>query len=188
MYALFKSGGGFISNNAGTSQLLEEYRINADFWKHHDTMRQKKMENFLTANSILAAAIALLTSSIFSDIQVISIILIVGISIIGFIISLTWNSVIRRNSEYMHFQRLQLCSIEQELPKCSMTFTKMYRTFDENMKVDFPHLLKPLPNSFKTKMKSANKLDRNLPMIIAGSWIIVVFSCVIFLTQMFILS
>ena len=168
--------------------LLKEYSINAEFWKHHDTMRQKKMENFLTVNSILAAAIALLTSSIFSNIQDISIILIIGISIIGFFISLTWNSVMRRNSEYMHFQRLQLCSIEQALSEDFTTFTKMYNAFDKDKEVHFPRLPKPLPKSFKPKMKSANKLEGVLPMTMAVSWVVVAVSCVAFLIYMTALS
>jgi hypothetical protein len=147
-------------------------------------MRQKKMENFLTANSILAAAIALLSSSIFSNIHVISIILIIGISIIGFFMSVTWNSVMRRNSEYMRFQRLQLCSIEKELPEGFMTFTKMYNAFDNNEKVRFSCI----PEPFKAKMESANKLEGALPLIIAVSWFVVAVSCVAFLIHMFILS
>jgi len=135
------------------------------------------MENFLTANSILAAAIAVLSSSIFSNTQTISIILIIGISIIGFVISVTWNSVMRRNSEYMHFQRLQLCSIERALPEGFTTFTKMYNAFDNYEEVHFPCSPKP----FKTKMKSANALEGALPMIIAVTWVVVAVSCVAFL-------
>jgi hypothetical protein len=140
-------------------------------------MRQKKMENFLTTNSILAAAIALLTSSFFSNMRVISIILVIGISIIGFVISLTWNSVMRRNSEYMRFQRLQLCSVERSLPEVFRTFTKMYKAFDNHEEVRF--LCSPKP--FKTKMKSANQLEGVLPTIIAISWVVVAVSCVVFL-------
>jgi uncharacterized membrane protein len=174
-------GGRLISIQARKSQLLKEYIINAEFWKHHDTMRQNKMANFLTANSIIAAAIALLTSNIFSNIETISIILIIGISIIGFFISITWNSVMSRNSEYMNFQRLQLCSIEQELPKGSMTFTNMYKAFDKGESVQFSCL----QEVFKSKTKSANKLEGALPMIIAISWMVVTISCVAFLIQIF---
>lgn len=166
--------------------LLKEYTINAEFWKHHDMMRQKKMENFLTVNSILAAAIALLTSGIFSNIQTISIILIIGISIIGFFISVTWNSVMRRNSEYMSFQRLQLCSIEQALPNGLKTFTKMYKAFDNDEEIQF--LCFPKPEPFRSKTKSANKLEGALPMIIAASWVIVAISCVAFLIYIVTLS
>jgi len=45
-------------------------------------MRQKKMENFLQANSILAVAIGLAINSFFSKTQNISIYLTIGISII----------------------------------------------------------------------------------------------------------
>jgi hypothetical protein len=193
-----KSGGDFISVKAKTKSstykgqsypnkqqmavLLKEYSINADFWKHHDTMRQKKMENFLTANSILAAAVALLTSGVFSSIQDISIILVIGISIIAFFISVTWNSVMRRNSDYMRFQRLQLCSIEQALPNGFETFTKMYKAFDNGTPIPFPCVPQPEPpEPFQTKTESANKLEAALPKIIAASWIILAVSCVAFL-------
>lgn len=166
--------------------LLKEYDINAEFWKHHDMMRQKKMENFLTVNSILAAAIALLTSGVFSNIQGITIILIIGISIIGFFISVTWNSVMRRNSEYMRFQRLQLCSIEQALSNGLKTFTEMYKAFDNDEAIQFPCSQKTEP--FKSNTKSANKLEGALPMIIAVSWVIVAISCVAFLIYMVTLS
>ena len=153
---------------------MEEYKINVDFWKHHDTMRQMKMNNFLTVNSILAAAIALLTSSIFSNMEAISIILIIGISIIGFLVSVTWNSVMRRNSDYMRFQRLQLCSIEKALG--FTTFTKMCKAFDKYEKVNFS--CDPVP--FKTETKSANKLESALPKIIAISWVVVAVGCIAF--------
>ncbi|PVX23240.1 MAG: hypothetical protein CW691_11195 [Candidatus Bathyarchaeum sp.] len=161
--------------------MLKEYIINAEFWKHHDAMRQKKMENFLTVNSIFAAAIALLTSSIFSNMQTVSIILIIGISIIGFFVSVTWNSVMRRNSEYMRFQRLQLCSIEKVLPDGFMTFTKMYKAFDKPEAVDFSCTKKP----FITKTESANKLEGALPIIIAVSWFVIATGCAAFLFHMF---
>ena len=75
-------------------------------------MRQKKMENFLQANSVLAVALGLAINSFFSETQNISIYLIIGISIIGLIISVTWTFVMRRNSDYMKFQRKQLRDIE----------------------------------------------------------------------------
>ena len=147
-------------------------------------MRQQKMGNFLTANSILAAAIAFLISDIFSNTQTISIILIIGISIIGFVISLTWNSVMRRNSEYMHFQRLQLCSIEFELAERFNTFTKMYNAFDKYEEVHFA-----CGPSFKTiKRKSANKLEGALPKIIAVSWFVMAANCFAYLIYGVILS
>jgi len=90
----------------------------------------------------------------------------------------------RRNSDYMDFQRLQLCSIEKVLPKGSMTFTKMYDAFDKYEEVSFSCVPKP----FKTKMKSANKLEGALPKIIATSWVVVAVSCVAFLIHMFTLS
>jgi len=138
-------------------------------------MRQKKMENFLTVNSILAAVIAILSSSIFSNTQAMSIILIIGIAIIGLIISVTWYYIMLRNSKYMDFQRLQLCSIEQSLG--FTTFSKMYKAFDEYEEVTFPCDSK----SFETKTESANKLESALPKIIAISWVVVAVSCIAFL-------
>ena len=144
-------------------------------------MRQNKMANFLTTNSILVATAALLANNIFSNTQIITIILIIGISIIGFFIAITWSSVMHRNSEYMHFQRLQLQCIEQNLSNCSRTFTQMHDAFDNEKEVHFSYLQK----SFKSKTKSANKLEGVLPMIIAISWVVVAVSCVVFLIQKF---
>ena len=90
----------------------------------------------------------------------------------------------RRNSEYMHFQRLQLCSIEQGLPTGFMTFTEMYKAFDDYEEVHFSCRKKP----FQAETKSANKLEGALPMIIAVSWVVVAVSCVAFLIHMFTLS
>jgi hypothetical protein len=90
----------------------------------------------------------------------------------------------RRNSAYMRFQRLQLCSIERVLPECFMTFTKMYKAFDNNEEVHFSWI----QETFKTKIESANKLEGVLPLIIAVSWFVVAVSCVAFLIHMFILS
>ena len=192
-----KSGGDVISVNAEATKnstcggqnhpnkqqqmavLLKAYSINADFWKHHDTMRQKKMANFLTANSILAAAIALLTSGVFSSIQDLSIILAIGISIIGFFISVTWNSVMSRNSAYMRFQRLQLCSIEQDFPEDLQTFTKMRKAFGKGTPIPFSRA--PESEPFHTETESANKLEAALPKIIAASWVILAVGYVAFL-------
>lgn len=90
----------------------------------------------------------------------------------------------RRNSEYMHFQRLQLCSIEQDLPKGFMTFTKMYNAFDNYEEVHFSCRPKP----FQAETKSANKLEGALPKIISVSWAVVAVSCVAFLIHMLTLS
>lgn len=172
-------GGKSITSQSKNSQLFEEYIINAEFWKHHDTMRQNKMANFLTINSILAATVALLTSYIFSNSQIISISLIIGISIVGFFMGLTWNSVMQRNYEYMHFQRLQLQCIERKIPNCSMTFTKMYNVFDNDKVVHFSEL----QQTFKSETKSANKLEGVLPKIIVISWLVVAISCATMLIQ-----
>ena len=110
-------------------------------------MRQKKMENFLQANSILAVAIGLAINSFFSKTQNISIYLTIGISIIGLIISVTWTFVMRRNSDYMKFQRKQLRDIEDGIPEGFRTFTKMHEAFDDKK---------------KTKSISANKIENFL--------------------------
>ena len=137
------------------------------------------MRNFLTVNSILAAVIAFLINSVFSNIQIISIILIIGISIIGFFVSITWYYVMRRNSDYMHFQRCQLYEIEKKLGNPFTTFTNMYNVFDLGEGVPFSFLEKP----FTSKKQSANKLEGWLPLIIAVSWVILIVSCGAFLIQ-----
>lgn len=136
-------------------------------------MRQKKMENFLQANSILAVAIGLAINSFFSKTQNISIYLTIGISIIGLIISVTWTFVMRRNSDYMKFQRKQLRDIEYAIPEGFKTFTKMHEAFDDKK---------------KTKSISANKIENSLPVIIAISWIAVITICVLFLTHVITLT
>jgi len=136
-------------------------------------MRQKKMENFLQANSILAVAIGLAINSFFSKTQNISIYLTIGISIIGLIISVTWTFVMRRNSDYMKFQRKQLRDIEDAIPEGFRTFTKLQEAFDDKK---------------KTKSISANKIENFLPVIIAVSWIAVINICVLFLTHVIALT
>jgi hypothetical protein len=165
------------SNEQKEKQSSKDYSINAEFWKHHDTMRQKKMENYLTINSIFAAAIAVLISRIIPTTQTISIIITISISIIGIAISITWHSVMCRNSEYMRFQRLQLCSIERDLPGSCETFTKMYNAFDKGEEVSFPEI----QEKFKSKTKSANELDGLLMKMMASFWAVVAIISFIFL-------
>jgi len=140
------------------------------------------MGNFLTVNSVLAATIAILSSGFFSNTRIVSIILVIGISIIGSIISVTWYYIMLRNSKYMEFQRKQLYSIEKALSDDITTFSNMYKAFDEGNEIKFKHLQKMEP--FKAEIKSANKMESYLPLIIAISWVIVTIGCVAFLAYM----
>ncbi len=144
--------------------LLREYTINLELWKHYDIARQKKTENFLTINTILAGAIAVLIGGNFYSHT-----LIIPISIIGFALSVMWYLIMRRNSDYMRFQRLQLLSIEARLPKDVTTFTNMYDAFDKNKTVSFIGI----KDKFKTNTISANKIDGMFPTIIAATWLLI---------------
>jgi hypothetical protein len=137
-------------------------------------MRQEKMKNFLEANTILAAAIGLSISNFFSNAGNMSLYLILAFSTVGLVISVTWTLIMVRNSDYMRFQRLNLCSIEKNLPEGFNTFSNMNLGFDKQAKVNFycgQELIEFKPSRMSI---SANKIENFLPAIIAVIWSVVI--------------
>ena len=149
--------------------LLEEYKANVELWKHDDSLRQHRIGNFLTANTILLAALgALITTRSFSSGLGLVFIL---LSVFGLSISVVWYFVNIRNTEYVRFRRFQLRSIESKLQGLS-TFTRMHRAFDKLEHVSFGDIDQVFSISPHAR-RSSTALENGLPLIIQVFWFLI---------------
>ena len=94
-----------MSNNdektSSDSGLLKEYEMNVDMWKHYDDLRQDKNKTFLTANSILAAAVGFVLKNQQSEFG--SNVVALLISLVGFLACLLWFLLLSRSTVYIEF-------------------------------------------------------------------------------------
>lgn len=157
------------------TRLLEEYRANVELWKHDDEVRQKRVGNFLTVNSILLVALVAL-----ANIKVSFLVLSLGgllFSIFGFIICLIWHFVQVRNAEYVRFRRFQLRSIEARLPGLS-TFTNTYNALYKHEKISFAGIKDTFVVESRAKSRSTVTEGR-LPLLIGWFWCVIFFGAII---------
>ena len=96
--------------------VLEEYKINIDVWKHYDNLRQEKNKTFLTVNTILVAALAFVYKN---GITVNSDMLILTVdSFLGAIVYISWFFLQSRNAKYIRYHIYQTRELEKnKLPE-----------------------------------------------------------------------
>ena len=93
--------------------LLEEYRITVDLSKHDDTLRQQRIANFLTVNTVLVAVVGVGLSTEPPD--AVAIVLLAVIAAFGVAVASVWATVQFRNTEYIRLRRHQLRQLEVSL-------------------------------------------------------------------------
>lgn len=148
--------------------LLEEYRLNVELMIHDDKLRQQRISNFLTANSLLALALGAFLSNP-AGIKGFSIEMgMILLSLFGLGLSLLWHFIQARNSEYIRFRRLQLRSLEARLGYLT-TFRRTYTGLNQHQAVDFEELGETFCISDPAKASSTYR-EGSLPLIIIGFW------------------
>ncbi len=145
-------------NTENTKVQLSEYQLNLDMWRHYDTLRQEKNKVFLTANTILVAAVGIVWEKQSS----LPYPLILLVSLLGIIVCGLWILLLSRNAAYIAFHRERVMSLEQVNSMHFTTFSKDWKPFE-----------KELPRWQKL---SSNLADRLLAASFA-LFFIVVFAC-----------
>ena len=152
-----------IEKASVANDLFDEYKINLDMWKHYDNLRQQKNRAFLTANSILAAAIGLVLKEQLSGSE--SSVAIALISLGGAIACVLWFFLQSRNALYIDFHRERVKEIEPRMIPNFSTFSKDWDRHIEKVR-------------FCEKWRS-NVIDRLLSALVAAFWAgLVIYFCV----------
>ncbi|MBL0358153.1 MAG: hypothetical protein IPP72_15360 [Chitinophagaceae bacterium] len=151
------------------AKLLEEYRANVELWKHDDNLRQQRIGNFLTTNTILLVALGTLLS-IKHDIKSLALSAIL-ISIFGLLISFFCLSILNRNAQYIRFRRAHLKYLERKMPPMS-TFTNTYDAFYEHKTLEYQEIDQTFSIPERGK-KSSTITEGNLPVLIIIFWALV---------------
>ena len=155
--------------NDTNQNLLEEYRANVQLWMHDDNLRQKRTENLLTTNTILLVALGVLINlNAHANNTAVCCIL---ISFFGLLLSLIWNSILKRNAHYIMFRRIHLKFLEKKLQPMS-TFTNTYLAFYENKELVYPEIHQSFLINSRGR-KSSTVTEGQLPVIISIFWIVV---------------
>ncbi len=162
-------------------RLLEEYRANVEMWKHNDMLRQHRISNLLTVNTILLVALGAFLN--FMDSLYSIVIISIFLSVFGLLICFIWNSILARNAEYVRFQRYQLRSIEARLPNVT-TYTNIFEGFYKLKPVSFIDIDDTFIISPKASSRSTIT-EKNLPFIIVGFWLLVFITSLIALLALF---
>ena len=147
--------------------LLAEYEANVELWKHDDSMREQRSGNFLTVNSILLATLAavLVLKASFLYLGIIAILF----SVFGVVLCRVWHHVLARNADYNKFRRIQLCSIEKQLPGLT-TFANIFSAFNKGAEIEFPIL----KERFEVAEKNSSTMtEGRLPLLIGCFWALV---------------
>lgn len=160
-----------------TSRLLAEYQANVELWKHDDSLRQQRIGNFLTVNTILLVTITAIVGLKPPWDYVAATWLL--ISVFGLLVCRMWYRVHVRNAEYVRFRRFQLRSIEAELTELT-TFTNTYDAFYEYKPVDFPKLEDRFELDEQAK-RSSTLSESVLPQLLGGFWTAVLLIAVVVL-------
>ena len=137
-------------------------------WKHDDTLRQQRIGNFLTVNTILLVALSAFTG-IRVSIQGLAAIAI-AFSVFGLLICLIWKKVNARNAEYVRFRRFQLRAIEAQLDGLT-TFANTYSAFYSGDPVEFPELADRFEIAANARSRSTFWEGR-LPVVLGWFWAI----------------
>ena len=159
-----------MSPATNTSELLKlEYEINVDLWKHDDWVRERRIANYLTVNTILLIALSAVISLglTYNYISLISILF----SSFGILFCVIWKRLLMRNSQYILFRRLQLLSIESRMPGIT-TFTNTYDALYRFKEITFKGIDEKFKIDKRCKKRSGVS-EELLPVYLALFWGIV---------------
>ncbi len=160
--------GGMPMENRREKLLLEEYRLNVELMIHDDRLRQQRITNFLTANSLLALALGAFLSNP-AGIKGFSIEMgMILLSLFGLGLSLLWYFIQARNSEYIRFRRFQLRSLEARLGYLT-TFRRTHMGLNLHQPIEFSELGETFSLGGPAKASSTYR-EGSLPFIIIGFW------------------
>ena len=148
--------------------LLEEYRITVDLSKHDDTLRQQRIANFLTVNTVLVAVVGVGLSTEPAD--AVAIVLLAVIAAFGVAVASVWAIVQLRNTEYIRLRRHQLRQLEAELGVVS-TFTVAHKVLNEHERHDFGADVGPWEVG-RFGRGSSTTFENALPVIVLLFWLV----------------
>lgn len=150
------------------SRLLAEYQANVNLWQHDDTLRQQRAGNFLSVNTVLVAALGVVTS-LNPPVQYIG-----GVGLLfaafGLLLCIMWHRVQVRNAEYIRFRRFQLRSIESKLPGLS-TFQNTFTAFYQAQPLSFEPPIGEFALSPAARKRSTLS-EGLLPALVGGFWLV----------------
>jgi hypothetical protein len=147
-------------------RLLAEYQANVDLWQHDDQLRQQRSGNIMTINTGLLAVLGTLATldpaAPYFGFPFIMLLF----GILGSVVALNWYFISARNAEYVRFRRIQLRSIEAQLPWLT-TFLNTYTAFYRKQRVTFPRI------SFEISKQgrlSSTRAENLLPVFMGLLW------------------
>lgn len=170
-------------NDEPKPDLINEYQVNVELWKHDDNLRQQRNNTFLTINTILLVALGSLITlgnPESKDVASNEALMAALISIFGLPVCYIWNRVQVRNGEYIRFRRYQLRSIEARLTGFS-TFANQSKAMDRQEEVDFQGINDKFRIS-KAATRSSTRLEGSLPSVIAGFWLLILLGSLLILS------
>ena len=153
-------------DNQRESKLIAEYQVNVELWKHDDSLRQQRQNNFLTVNTILFVGLGAVTGFKPPMLHLGAIMFL--FSIFGLLLSIIWHKVQVRNAEYVRFRRFQLQHIESKLGDVD-TFTNTYHAFYDNKGIDFGDKIEPFVLSEQAQQRST-LTEGKLPTLLGLFW------------------
>jgi hypothetical protein len=170
--------------------LSEQYKVNIDLWKHYDNLRQEKNRAFLQAQGFLVAALALtIAPDEFATSS--TMLLTVGVSIVGVVLGLAWLTLQRRNAKYIKFHQAHALALESAIVRKPGTMPNIdyaqYATITKQQECVHPKITKqqecvhpeikkqrkcvhPDKSRWPPSAWSSNTIDAALPCVTMLFW------------------
>ena len=158
-------------------KLLTEYRLNLEYLWHDDKLRQQRMRNYLTINTLLVVALGTYLS-LNPPIHYLGLsMILLGVFCVP--LCLIWWLAQARNGEVIRFRRSFLQDLEQQI-KDFRTFDLTMKAFYDGVPVAFEHLTDKAGNpvTFEARSpakKSSTETESVLPRIIAAFWTSIIY-------------
>lgn len=148
-----------MSSDQKETELLKEYEINLEMWRHYDNLRQEKNRTFLTVNTILVAAMGFaLKDQLVGPVQKVVALLVVLVSVLGILACVLWFLLLSRNSAYVKFHRDRIKALEPKVSPQFATFTKQHEALEGSRLV--------------WEKLSSSVIDRLLATFVAAFWLV----------------
>ena len=143
-----------------------EYNANLSIFFHADSIRQSRMNGFLSMNAFLLAGVGLASNGNMGEA---SQILVLIVCLVGLIVSRAMKLSQSRNDEFLKFRRYQLRDLEAKM-KGVMTFSNSKQAFDEGEFV-FPNSNEKYVSNTRQRYNSG-QIDRFVMDVISAVWFI----------------
>jgi hypothetical protein len=148
------------------AELLEEYRLNVDLWKHDDTLRQSHNQTFLGVTSALLVAAGLVIAA--SNKLAVQGASAVAAALFGIAVACVWRRAQVRHNAYIRFHREMLITLEESLNFCTFTYQSaaFQRPWGQTT-------LEPGGKVFELKaaeQKSGSDAEARLPNLVLALW------------------